>query len=120
MLARIAAVAAIAIVIALTLGPVSVRAMSPVNPLWDRALAYSVIGFLLILSFPRHPLRVVLAVLLMIVGLEVAQELRPDRHGRLVDVIEKSVGAGIGFAAAAGTLWALRRPGRPKLPRADR
>jgi hypothetical protein len=120
MLIRIAAAAAIALVVALTLGPLGVRTMSPVNPLWDRALAYAVIGFLLILSFPRHPLRVVLAVLVMIVGLEAAQGLRPDRHGRVLDVIEKSVGAGFGFAAAAGTLWMVRRHRRASAPETGR
>jgi VanZ family protein len=109
LLARTLAFTAIAIVVALTLGPVGVRSMSPVDPGWDRALAYAVIGFLLILSFPRHRWRVIVGVLVMIVGLEAAQELLPDRHGRLVDVIEKSIGAGLGAAAAAGALWALRR-----------
>jgi hypothetical protein len=107
--ARAAALAAIAIVVVLTLGPVSVRALSPADPMWDRALAYAVIGFLLILSFPRHPWRVVMGMLIMIVGLEVAQELRPDRHGRVMDVLEKAVGAGFGAALASGALWALRR-----------
>jgi len=108
-LARTAALAAISLVIALTLGPLGFRAMSPVNPLFDRALAYAVIGFLLILSFPRHPWRVVVGMLALIVALEAGQGFRPDRHGRVLDVIEKSVGAGIGAAAAAGTLWLLRR-----------
>ena len=107
--ARLAAFAAIALVALLTLGPVGIRAMSPVNPLWDRSLAYAVIGFLLILSFPRHPWRVVIAMLAMIVALELAQELRPDRHGRVIDVIEKSVGAGIGAAAASAALLLRRR-----------
>lgn len=120
LLARIAATAAIALVVALTLGPVGVRAMSPVNPMWDRALAYAAIGFLLILSFPRRPLQVMVAVLLMIGGLEVAQELRPDRHGRLLDVIEKSAGAGVGFAAASGMMWAMRRTRRPTSPGTSR
>jgi hypothetical protein len=109
LLARAAAFTAIAIVIGLTLGPVGVRSMSPVDPGWDRAFAYAVIGFLLILSFPRYPWRVMAAVLLMIFGLEAAQELLPDRHGRLVDAVEKSIGAGLGAAAAAGALWAVRR-----------
>jgi hypothetical protein len=109
LLARIAAFAAVALVIALTLGPVGVREMSPVDPLFDRALAYAVIGLLLILSFPRHPWRVVLAMLVMIVGLEVAQRFRPDRHGQMIDVVEKTVGAGIGVALGLGTLWVLRR-----------
>jgi len=108
-LARIAAFAAIALVVVLTLGPVGLRSMSPINPLFDRALAYAVIGFLLIISFPRHPWRVVIGVLALIVALEAGQGFRPDRHGRVPDVIEKTVGAGIGIAAATGALWMLRR-----------
>ena len=83
--------------------------MSPINPLFDRALAYAVIGFLLIVAFPRHPWRVVIGVLALIVGLEAGQGFRPDRHGRVPDVIEKTVGAGFGIAAATGALWMLRR-----------
>ena len=108
-LARVAAFAAILLVAFLTLGPVGVRSMSPVDPMFDRALAYAVIGFLLILSFPRHPWRVVIGVLALIVLLEAAQGFRPDRHGRVPDVIEKTVGAGFGIAAATGALWMLRR-----------
>jgi hypothetical protein len=108
MFARAAALAAIAIVVALTLGPVSVRALSPFAG-WDRPLAYAVIGFLLILSFPRHRWRAMAGVLVLIAGLEAAQELLPDRHGRLIDAVEKSIGAGLGAAAASGALWALRR-----------
>ncbi len=109
MLARLAAFAAIALVVLLTLGPVGLRSLSPVDPAFDRALAYAVIGFLLLLSFPRHPWRVVLGVLALIVLLEAGQGLRPDRHGRVPDVVEKVAGAGAGIAAATGTLWMLRR-----------
>ena len=108
-LARIAAAAAILLVVVLTLGPVGLRSMSPVDPIFDRALAYAVIGFLLIVSFPRHPWRVILGVLALIALLEAGQGFRADRHGRVPDVIEKAVGAGFGIAAAAGTLWMLRR-----------
>jgi len=106
---RIAALAAIAVVTVLTLGPVDLRAMSPVDPAFDRALAYAVIGFLLILSFPRHPWRVMIGVVALIVLLEAGQGFRPDRHGRVPDVVEKTVGAAVGIAAATGTLWLLRR-----------
>ncbi len=108
-LARLAAFAAIALVVLLTLGPVGIRSMSPVSPIFDRALAYAVIGFLLILSFPRHPWRVLIGVLAMIVVLEAGQGFRPDRHGRVPDAIEKVVGAGFGIAVATGALWMLRR-----------
>lgn len=108
-LARIAAFGAIALVVLLTLGPVGLRSMSPVDPAFDRALAYAVIGFLLIISFPRYPWRVVLGVLALIVMLEAGQGFRQDRHGRVPDVIEKTLGAGLGIGAATGTLWMLRR-----------
>lgn len=108
-LARIAAFAAILLVVVLTLGPVGLRSMSPIDPHFDRALAFAVIGFLLIVSFPRHPWRVVIGVLLLIVALEAGQGYRPDRHGRVPDVVEKIAGAAFGIAAAAGTLWMLRR-----------
>lgn len=109
LLARIAALAAIALVTGLTLGPVNLRAMSPIDPAFDRALAYAVVGFLLILSFPRHPWQVVIGVVALIGLLEAGQGLRPDRHGRVPDVLEKTVGAGAGIVAGTGALWLLRR-----------
>jgi hypothetical protein len=37
--------------------------------------------------------------LVAIIGLEFAQHLTPDRHGTVIDAIEKLAGAGLGIAA---------------------
>ena len=106
---RIAAVLAIAGVIYLTLGPVSVRSLSPLPPLWDRSIAFLIIGVLLALSFPRHRLLVLLTLVALVVGLELAQHLRPDRHGQAGDAVVKLLGAVAGLVmAGAGGFWSHR------------
>ena len=83
-IARLAAFAVIAVVIALTIGPVGAREMSPVAPVWDRSLAYAVIGFLLMLSFPRHPWRVVLGMLVLAASAFAMARARRALHRKLV------------------------------------
>ena len=106
---RIAALLAIVGVIYLTLGPVSVRSLSPFPPLWDRSIAFLIIGILLTLSFPRHRILVLLTLVVLVVGLELAQHLRPDRHGQAGDAVVKLLGAVAGLAMAGlSGVWSHR------------
>ena len=111
---RLAALLAIAGVIYLTLGPVTIRSMSPFPALWDRSVAFVVIGVLLALAFPRHRGLVLVAVIVLAVGLELAQHLRPDRHGRIADAAIKVVGAllGVMLAVIGGKLLRNNPAGR--------
>jgi hypothetical protein len=109
---RLTAVLSVIVIAYLTLGPVGVRAMSPVGATYDRAFAFAVIGSLAVLSAPRRPWLAALLVLTFAGGLEVAQRFTVDRHGHLVDVIEKLLGATIGIAVAYVIRWviSLRAP----------
>ena len=108
-LIRVAAILVTLLVAFLTLGPVGIRSLSPVDPAYDRALAFGLIGFLGTLSAPRRPWLALLLVIGVIVGLELSQYLFPGRHGRLIDGVEKLVGALIGAACAVVILRFTRR-----------
>ncbi len=105
---RVTAVIVGLAIVYLTLGPVGIRSMSPVGAEYDRALAYAVVGALAVLSAPQRPWLSALLVFMMAVGLEVAQRFTSDRHGHLIDVFEKLVGAGFGIGIACAILLVLK------------
>jgi hypothetical protein len=84
-----------------TLVPIGLRPVSgaPVN--LERFAAFAVVGVCLGLGYPRHRLAILLVVIGIVGGLELAQHLLPSRHGRLPDGIVKAAGALLGLAAAA-------------------
>lgn len=92
----------------LTLGPVGVRELSPVPVPLDRALAFAVLAGFSVLAFPRHFVTVCIVVLVLVIGLEIAQELRPDRHARRLDAAIKVIGAVAGLTVG----WVLRLTAR--------
>lgn len=108
-LIRTAAIIVACVVVFLTLGPVGIRAMSPIAAQYDRALAYALVGFLAVLSAPRRPWLGAILVVVMAVVLEIAQRFTPDRHGRLLDTLEKLAGATVGIAAAYALISLTRK-----------
>ncbi len=84
-----------------TLVPISLRPISgaPVN--LERFAAFTVIGACFGLGYPRHRFAILLVVIGIVGGLELAQHLVPSRHGRLPDSIVKVAGALLGLATAA-------------------
>ncbi|WEK03703.1 MAG: VanZ family protein [Candidatus Devosia phytovorans] len=81
----------------MTLSPIGLRPHMPVSVNAERAMAFMVVGFLFAVAYPRHIWFAALIVLTGAFGLEILQELRPDRHGRFRDAMWKSVGASIGL-----------------------
>ena len=106
-LLRLLAFIVLAIIIYLTLGPVSVRSVSPMPPQLDRALAFFVLGLLFTIAYPRHFWAVAALTLVVTAGLELAQMLFPGRHGREIDAALKLAGAAFGIASG-GIVKALR------------
>ena len=84
-----------------TLSPINLRPISPLPTQLERAIALAVVGFVFALAYPRHLWVVVLLVVGSTVLLELLQLVQPSRHGRVVDVAVKLVGAGFGLAAGA-------------------
>jgi hypothetical protein len=81
-----------------TLSPISLRPSSPLPTGAERAVALMFVGFVFALAYPRRIVLVALVVLGSTVLLELLQLVSPSRHGRVIDVAVKLVGAGLGLA----------------------
>ena len=107
-----AGLAAIAIV---TLSPVGLRPHVPQSsPYLEYVGTFAVIGALFGLGYSRHLLAVAVLVVVAAVGLELAQMLTPDRHGRLLDGAAKFAGGLIGVGAA--WIWSRWRTAERSSP----
>jgi hypothetical protein len=63
----------------------------------EHLVAFAVLGALFSIVYPRHTLLVLLFVLAVAGLLEALQTLTPDRHGTLIDYLEKTAGGAIGI-----------------------
>jgi VanZ family protein len=72
---------------------------------FEHVIAFTVLGALFAFSYPRRPIFVCSIVFISAVILEYLQTLTPDRHGTLVDALEKLVGGALGIFAAHAILW---------------
>jgi VanZ family protein len=73
--------------------------------------AFFVLAILLGIAHPRHLVAVGVCLVVAAMGLELAQHLVPGRHGRIVDLVLKLMGTGMGLAAATLLHHAARRRG---------
>jgi hypothetical protein len=89
---------ALAFIAYATLSPIERRPGLPTSVLVEHVSAFALVGAFFMLAYPRHRRAVALFLFAAIVGLELAQNLTRDRHGRIVDVVEKFGGAGLGIA----------------------
>lgn len=106
---RILAWMLLAALVVVTIGPISLRPVTPLPTQLERSLALLVIGFVFALAYPRHIVIVAVLVLGTTILLEFLQVLEPSRHGRLVDAAVKLLGGAVGLAF--GTLASrARRP----------
>jgi hypothetical protein len=94
-----------------TLSPIGVRPVSGAPANLERFAAFAVIGTCFGLGYPKRRLAVVLMVIGIVGGLELAQHLVPGRHGRLPDGLVKASGALLGLAAAmvGGRKWRFHK-----------
>lgn len=100
-IAKVAAWASIAFIIFATLVPVGIRpSVGEISPNYERFAAYALAAALMVLAYPRYPVRVALIIAAIAVVLEVSQLAVPDRDARLRDVLVKMAGALAGIAAA--------------------
>lgn len=88
-----------------TLSPINLRPISPLPTQLERAIALAVVGAAFALAYPRRLLLVAALVLGATVLLEVLQLMAPSRHGRVIDVAVKLVGAGAGIVIG----WLVNR-----------
>jgi glycopeptide antibiotics resistance protein len=83
-----------------TLSPIGLRPVATHNPAYERFAAYTILGVLFGLAYPRRIWMVLGVVVGAAIGLEGLQYLTPDRHGQLADLIEKASGGLFGALIA--------------------
>ncbi|MGX4770567.1 VanZ family protein [Bradyrhizobium guangdongense] len=66
----------------------------------QRIIAYFLLGLLFGAAYPARLIRSLMFVIFVALALEAMQELTPDRHGRVIDALEKVVGSVSGCVAA--------------------
>jgi hypothetical protein len=71
---------------------------------FEHVIAFAVIGALLAFAHPKRVVFVCCIVLICAVALEYLQTLTPDRHGTLIDALEKIVGGAFGICLARAAL----------------
>jgi hypothetical protein len=75
-----------------TLSPISLRPETGSSVAVERFGAFAALGALFMAAYPHHFFRVASLVVIVALGLEALQHLTPDRHGHLVDAMEKIAG----------------------------
>lgn len=88
-----------------TLSPIDLRPVSPLPTQVERAAALLAVGFVFALAYPRRFVFVAAFVLAATAMLELLQLISLSRHGRLLDVSVKLLGASVGLVAG----WLLNR-----------
>ncbi|WP_025659121.1 hypothetical protein [Rhizobium sp. IBUN] len=88
-----------AAIIFVTLSPIGLRPHTVTSVNLDRALAYSLAGFMFALAYPRHWIAVALLLAAGALAVEYLQCLSPTRHARFHDAAVKIVGASVGVVA---------------------
>ncbi len=105
--AKVAAWASIGFIVYATLVPRGMRpTLGEIGVNYERFAGYAVASAVLVLAYPRHPIRVGILVAAIAVVLEIAQLAIPDRDARVMDILVKMTGGLAGIVAAA--LWNRR------------
>lgn len=77
---------------------------------FEHVIAFAILGALFGFAYPRRLILVCCIVFGAAALLEILQTVTPDRHGTLIDALEKIAGgaAGILFARIARRLWSAK------------
>jgi hypothetical protein len=111
-LLAIAAWAYLAFIVYATLSPIQDRP-SATGPHIEHVAAFAVLGGLFCLAYPKHIILACLIVLGSAVLLEYGQTLTPDRHGTILDALEKVAGGVAGICAGRVVLYFWPRSFHP-------
>jgi VanZ family protein len=109
-LLAIAAWACLAFIVYATLSPIQDRP-TVASPHVEHVAAFAITGGLFCLAYPKRIILVCLIVLGSAVLLEYGQTLTPDRHGAILDALEKMAGGVLGICAGRAALYFW--PGSP-------
>lgn len=95
--ARIAAWIGLALIIFVTVSPITARPSTVTTTDLDRAFAFFVMSGLFIVAYPRRVLPIALALLLAAFAIELMQYLSVTRHPHFHDAVVKAVGVLVGI-----------------------
>lgn len=111
---QIAAWAAFAAIVFVTVSPIEMRPGDIFSVDLDRALAFGLLSSMFMIAYPRHALLVGSFVVLSAGAIELLQALSPTRHARLDDATIKGAGAlgGMLLAFSYNALRAIRHARR--------
>jgi VanZ family protein len=92
------------------LSPFLMRPQMQTYAHFEHVIAFAILGALFGFAYPRHLILVCCIVFGAAALLEILQTMTPDRHGTLIDALEKMVGgaAGIILARTARRLWSAK------------
>ncbi|MBB3543550.1 MULTISPECIES: VanZ family protein [unclassified Rhizobium] len=85
-------------IIFVTLSPIALRPHTVTSVNLDRALAYSLVGFMFAIAYPRQWIAVAFLLVAGALAIEYLQYLSPTRHARLHDAAVKILGASVGVS----------------------
>jgi hypothetical protein len=91
---------ALGFIVFVTLSPIGLRPIVTRDPIYERLVAYAILGVLFGLAYPRRSWLTLSIVLGSAIVLEGLQHLTPDRHGQLPDLVEKASGGLLGVVVA--------------------
>lgn len=67
---------------------------------FEHFIAFAVVGGLFFFAYPRHRVFIYFIVFGSVLTLETLQTLTPDRHGTVVDAVQKIIGGAFGILAS--------------------
>ena len=71
----------------------------------EHIVAFALFGALFAFAYPRRFVLVCCVVFCSTIIFEYLQTLTPDRHGTVIDAVEKLIGGAIGISAVYGLLF---------------
>ena len=86
------------------LSPILMRPEVKTYAHFEHIIAFAVVGALFSFAYPRRTILVCGIIFGGAALLEILQTLTPDRHGTLIDVLEKMAGGTAGIVVARGIL----------------
>lgn len=96
----------LAAIIFVTLSSIGWRPVTGRPATLERITAFTALGAVFSIGYPKHRVPVLLFLLVTAGALEALQNLIPSRHGRLPDAAVKALGAAIGvFVAGRLATW---------------
>jgi hypothetical protein len=80
-----------------TVGPIGLRPETGLSPQLERTAGLLIVGFAFGLAYPRRILLVALLLFTSTALFEALQNFEPHRHGRVIDLAVKLIGAALGL-----------------------